>query len=98
MLFKIQKLFVETFHRPINSTSSFTSYSKEGFSENDQKRLAQFFREMDERGAFLIQSNSDPKNEDPEDIFFDELYKGYVIERVPAKRFINCNKKEISQC
>ena len=84
-------VYLDPPYRPINSTSSFTSYSKEGFSENDQKRLAQFFREMDKRGAFLIQSNSDPKNENPEDIFFDELYKGYVIERVPAKRFINCN-------
>ena len=78
-------------YRPLNSTSNFTSYSREGFSEADQKRLAQFFREMDKRGAYLIQSNSDPKNEDPEDNFFDDLYKGFVIERVPAKRFINCD-------
>lgn len=78
-------------YRPINATSNFTSYSKEGFSEADQKRLAQFFREMDRRGAYLIQSNSDPKNENPEDDFFDNLYKGFIIERVPAKRFINCD-------
>ncbi len=78
-------------YRPLNPTSNFTSYSREGFSEADQKRLAQFFREMDKQGAYLIQSNSDPKNEDPEDNFFDDLYKGFVIERVPAKRFINCD-------
>jgi len=78
-------------YRPLSSTSNFTSYSREGFSEADQKRLAQFFREMDKRGAHLIQSNSDPKNENPADNFFDDLYKGFVIERVPAKRFINCD-------
>lgn len=78
-------------YRPLNSTSNFTSYSREGFSETDQRRLAQFFREMDKRGTYLIQSNSDPKNENPEDNFFDDLYKGFVIERVPAKRFINCD-------
>ena len=36
-------------------------------------------------------SNSDPKNNDPNDEFFDELYNGFSIERVPAKRFINCD-------
>lgn len=34
-------------------------------------------------------SNSDPRNEDPQDGFFDELYANYRIVRVPAKRFIN---------
>ncbi len=36
-------------------------------------------------------SNSDPKNNDPKDEFFDVFYKGFNIERVPAKRFINCD-------
>ncbi len=36
-------------------------------------------------------SNSDPKNHDPNDHFFDDLYKGYNIRRVPAKRMINSN-------
>ena len=37
----------------------------------------------------MLLSNSDPKNEDPTDHFFDDLYKAYTIERVLAKRFIN---------
>jgi len=78
-------------YRPINKTSSFTSYAKEDFNEDDQKRLAQFFKEMYRRGADLLLSNSDPKNENPEDNFFDNLYSDSCIERVPAKRFINCN-------
>jgi len=36
-------------------------------------------------------SNSDPKNENPDDSFFDDLFSEYYIERVPAKRMINCN-------
>ena len=44
---------------------------------------------MDKKGAYLMLSNSDPKNDDPEDEFFDKLYEDYNIERVPAKRFIN---------
>jgi DNA adenine methylase len=35
-------------------------------------------------------SNSDPKNANSEDNFFDDLYKNFNIERVFAKRMINC--------
>ena len=34
-------------------------------------------------------SNSDPKNTNPEDDFFDELYSGFNIHRVSASRMIN---------
>jgi DNA-binding NtrC family response regulator len=37
-----------------------------GFNDTDQQRLAQFFRRLDQRGAHLILSNSDPKNENPD--------------------------------
>ena len=78
-------------YRPLNPTSSFTSYSRAGFSDKDQVRLARFFRELDRKGAKIMLSNSDPGNESPRDSFFDELYAGYTIRRVPAKRMINCN-------
>lgn len=78
-------------YRPLNVTSSFTSYSRNGFSENDQKRLAKLFKELDRKGATIMLSNSDPGNEKPGDSFFDDLYDGYTIRRVPAKRMINCN-------
>jgi len=35
-------------------------------------------------------SNSDPRNSHPDDDFLERLYEGFVIERVPANRFINC--------
>lgn len=78
-------------YRPLNHTSSFTSYSRGGFSESDQERLAKFFRELDRKGARIMLSNSDPENEKPGDSYFDDLYDGYTIERVPARRLINCN-------
>ena len=78
-------------YRPLNQTSSFTSYSKDGFYEKDQARLVEFFKELDEKGAKIMLSNSDPKNENPNDSFFDDLFSDYYIERVPAKRMINCN-------
>ena len=36
-------------------------------------------------------SNSDPKNVDPQDNFFDRLYSKYEIERLLATRMINSN-------
>jgi DNA adenine methylase len=84
-------VYLDPPYRPLNRTSSFTSYSKDGFSESDQVRLAEFFRKLDADGAKIMLSNSDPRNENPGDTFFDDLYDGYTIERVPAKRMINCN-------
>jgi DNA adenine methylase len=78
-------------YRPLNQTSSFTSYSKNGFSEIDQIRLAKFFKELDARGASIMLSNSDPRNQDSCDTFFDDLFEGYTIDRVPARRLINSN-------
>ncbi|MDD2473213.1 MULTISPECIES: DNA adenine methylase [unclassified Methanoculleus] len=81
-------------YRPLNRTSSFTQYSKTGFTDEDQKRLAAFYARCDARGARLMLSNSDPKNSEPGDGFFDELYADYHIDRIPAKRMINCDGRK----
>ncbi len=78
-------------YRPLNRTSSFTQYSKNRFSDEEQRRLAAFYAQCDARGARLMLSNSDPKNIDQDDVFFDDLYAGYHIDRVPARRAINCD-------
>jgi DNA adenine methylase len=82
-------VYLDPPYRPLNNTSHFTGYSRDGFTDNDQKKLAEFYKKMDTKGAHLILSNSDPKNHDQTDDFFDKLYYGYNIERVPAKRNIN---------
>ena len=77
-------------YRPISATSSFTSYAADRFGDDDQRRLAAFFAELDaSTGARLMLSNSDPKNHDPSDNFFDELYAPFKVQRVPASRMIN---------
>lgn len=72
-------------YRPLSATASFTSYSKDSFSEEEQKRLARFCRQVSAKGAKFLLSNSDRK-----DGFFEEHYKGFTIERVKASRQINC--------
>jgi DNA adenine methylase len=78
-------------YRPISKTSSFTSYSKDAFDDESQKRLAVFYKKLHLEGAKLMLSNSDPKNENPDDHFFEDIYSEFKIERVPAKRMINAN-------
>ena len=84
-------VYLDPPYRPLSGTSNFTSYEKNGFTDDEQRRLAEFFREMDGKGAYIMLSNSDPKNIDPDDNFFDDLYHEYKIERVRAKRIINCD-------
>lgn len=84
-------VYMDPPYRPLTTTSNFTNYSKEGFNDFDQMDLASFFKKLDKKGAYLMLSNSDPKNEDINDNFFDKLYIGYKIDRVKAKRNINRN-------
>ena len=86
-------------YRPISPTASFTSYSKDSFSEEEQIRLAEFCKKIDAKGARFLLSNSDPKNEDPKDRFFEEHYKkfGFDIDRVKATRAINCKASSRGQ-
>lgn len=78
-------------YRPISQTSSFTAYNSQLFDDNEQIRLAEFINEIGNIGAKIVLSNSDPKNSDENDNFFDELYKDYSIHRVSATRMINSN-------
>jgi DNA adenine methylase len=76
-------------YRPISTTASFTSYSTSIFNDVTQKRLAENFRFLDQQGAKLMLSNSNPKNENPNDDFFERLYENFTISTVMAARAIN---------
>lgn len=78
-------------YRPISKTASFTAYSQQTFGDSEQLRLRDFFKLLDKKGAKLILSNSDPKNEEVNDNFFELAYEGYKIQRVKAVRNINSN-------
>ena len=79
-------------YRPLNKTSSFTSYSNNEFDDKEQKRLAAVFKKLSKiDGVKIMLSNSDPKNENKEDNFFEHLYSDFKIERLKAKRMINCD-------
>ena len=82
-------VYLDPPYRPISETSAFTSYNSDVFNDDDQIRLARFIDEINASGAKIVLSNSDPKNVNEEDNFFDDLYKNYKINRVEASRAIN---------
>ena len=82
-------VYIDPPYRPISETSAFTSYNSDSFDDNEQIRLSQYIERIDKVGAKVVLSNSDPKNVNPDDMFFDDLYKSFKIHRVEATRAIN---------
>ncbi len=78
-------------YRPLSSTSGFTSYTEVEFGDREQIELAKFIKDMSKTGAKILASNSDPKNINPDDSFFDDLYAEFNIVRANAIRAINSN-------
>lgn len=74
-------------YQPISHTSRFTSYTAGSFNESQQERLAQVYRKLDSRGCRVMLSNSNS------DLIL-RLYAGYRVERVRAKRAVNCDKNK----
>jgi len=81
-------------YKPLSDTSSFNSYSKEDFDDFEQLRLSNFCKEVDRLGHAFILSNSDVKGKNPNDDFFDDLYRQFTIKRVYATRMVNANAEK----
>lgn len=75
-------------YRPISQTSSFTSYTKDKFNDEDQMGLAKFVSSLNWKGAKILVSNSNAM-----DGFFDRIYSSYTIEKICVPRLIG-GKKE----
>lgn len=84
-------VYIDPPYRPLSKTASFTSYTENIFNDAEQIALADFVTEVSKTGAFVVVSNSDPKNQDKDDNFFDDLYSEFNINRISAKRMINSN-------
>ena len=85
-------VYIDPPYRPLTNTANFTAYTVGLFCDDKQKELANFVYDIHQKGAKVLVSNSDPKNIDREDDFFDTLYQDYQIQRVNATRIINCNR------
>ncbi|MFK8269035.1 DNA adenine methylase [Capnocytophaga cynodegmi] len=81
-------------YKPLGETSSFNSYAKDDFNDEEQIRLRDFCNRLDTLNHTWILSNSDVKGKNAEDNFFDDLYAEFSIQRVNAKRIINANPEK----
>lgn len=75
-------VYLDPPYDPVSDTSSFTGYSKGGFSREDQIRLRKCCDELNARGIKFMLSNSSTE-------FIREQYSAYSIITVQAKRAIN---------
>lgn len=87
-------VYIDPPYRPLSKTSAFTSYTKNQFSDKEQIELGKFVEENSQKKAKILLSNSDPRNFDKSDNFFDDLYSNFEIERISASRMINSNAKK----
>jgi len=71
-------------YHPLSSTANFTGYTKNSFNEDDQRRLAKTFQRLAENDVYVMLSNSYTD-------FIKELYDGFNLKIVYARRAINSN-------
>lgn len=81
-------------YKPLSNTSSFNSYAKDEFNDEEQIRLRNFCTKLEKLGHKWMLSNSDVKGKDTNDNFFDEIYSEFSIARVKARRSINANPEK----
>ncbi|MEK4496742.1 DNA adenine methylase [Ureibacillus sp. FSL W8-0352] len=74
-------------YHPVSKTSSFTSYTDNGFGKEDQERLRDTFERLYNKGCYVLLSNSD--TEFIREIYSDLKSEGVTILEVDASRSIN---------
>lgn len=74
------------FDSPYDDKEIFTSYTKFNFFKEDQKRLVDLFKELSNKGVYVMLSDHNTK-------FINDLYHGFNIYVVNAKRTINADSK-----
>ena len=77
-------VYLDPPYDPVSDTASFTGYNKGGFDKSEQIRLKQCCDDLTRRGVkFLLSNSATP--------FIRELYQGYEMTIVKAKRAINAD-------
>lgn len=75
-------VYLDPPYAPVSTTANFTGYTKGGFNQDEQRRLRDCCNDLTERGIKFMLSNSDTE-------LIHELYAGYKIIQVKARRTVN---------
>ena len=81
-------LYFDPPYRPISKTSAFTSYTKDGFSDEDLQKLADLYYRLNEKGCLLMMSNSGSGENADEDML-EIMFQQFDVDTVKASRSIN---------
>lgn len=84
-------VYLDPPYRALSTIINTVHYTTAPFNDKEQIKLADFFMDLDFTGAKLLMNNSNPKNTDIQDDFFERLYDNFIINYVNAKRSINSN-------
>lgn len=79
-------IYFDSPYAPLNPTS-FDSYTKEGFTEEEHRRLSKVFRELSDRGCYCMLTNHNTE-------LIQELYHDFLREEVDVRRAINSDPKK----
>ena len=79
-------VYFDSPYAPLNP-SSFDSYTKEGFTEEEHRRLASLFRRLTEQGVSCMLTNHNTE-------LIRELYDGFLMEEIDVRRAINSDPKK----
>ncbi len=79
-------VYFDSPYAPLNP-DSFASYTKEGFAEEEHRRLAGLFRKLTDRGVLCMLTNHNTE-------LIRELYGDFLLEEIPVRRAINSDPKK----
>lgn len=77
-------IFLDPPYLPISEYADFKRYTKEQFYEEDHVELAKIIMRLQERGCYIILTNSNHP-------LVHELYAPFTIDVIQTKRHISCN-------
>ncbi|MDS0277370.1 DNA adenine methylase [Halomicroarcula sp. S1AR25-4] len=78
-------VYLDPPYQPMSATANFAEYSAEGFGQEDQKRLLETVKELDDKGVYFVLSNSGVMYE-----MYDDA--GFHVEKEGATRSINSDE------
>ena len=79
-------IFLDPPYQPVGKFSDFKRYTKEFFYENDQIELSGIFKDLTNKGCYVMLTNSDHP-------LILDLYKDFHVEIIETKRMISSDPK-----
>jgi len=80
-------IYLDPPYIPVSKTAGFTTYTGGGFGEEDHRKLAEVFRELSEKGCFVMLSNADHP-------LIRELYRDFKLIEITTNRAISCKRSK----